>query len=89
MTNAIVVLQMKQNVNIEDPRNHSPESMVRLHHLLATGVSARPDANRSDFFEIEDGDQVFYIHLSPVTGRVILLATWTRRGSNGGGSSLS
>ena len=38
----------------------------------------KPDPCRSDFFELEDGNKVFYIHISPVNGKVLLLATWLK-----------
>lgn len=62
--------------NIEDPRGHSPETLQRLRRALASGVPAVPDARRPGFFEIQDGAQVFYIHISPATQQITLLATW-------------
>lgn len=72
---AVMVEQMLQ---IEDPRNHSIDTQDRLRHLLASGAPARPDEKRADFFEIDDHDQVFYVHVSKSTGKVTLLAVWTR-----------
>jgi hypothetical protein len=63
---------------IEDPRGHSPETVRRLRQALASGAPAVPDARRPGFFEIQSDDQVFYIHVSPVTQQVTLLATWSR-----------
>jgi hypothetical protein len=61
---------------IEDPRNHSDAIRDRLRHLLTTGAPARPDAKRASFFEIDDHDRVFYVHVSKFTGKVTLLAVW-------------
>ena len=63
---------------IEDPRRHSPETLLRLRQALACGAPAAPDARRPGFFEIQAHDQVFYIHVSPVTQKITLLATWAR-----------
>ena len=73
-----MVLRTHRQIEIESVRNHSEETVERLRQLVISGAAARPDAKRSDFFEIEDGNQVFYIHISPVNGKFLLLATWTR-----------
>jgi hypothetical protein len=69
---------IEQMLQIEDPRNHSTETQDRLRYLLASGAPARPDEKRADFFEIEDHDDTFYVHVSKTTGSVTLLAVWTR-----------
>jgi len=61
---------------IEDPRGHSPEIVERLRLALASGAPAIPEARRPGFFEVHADEHVFYIHISPVTQRIILLATW-------------
>jgi hypothetical protein len=63
-------------LEIETPRNHSPETQERLPHLLASGVTGSPDPRRPDFFEIEDKTRVFYIHIAETSGKVTLLAVW-------------
>jgi hypothetical protein len=62
---------------IEDPRGHSPEIVERLRQALASGVPAIPEARRPGFFEVHADEHVFYIHISPVTQRITLLATWS------------
>lgn len=66
------------DLQIQDPRGHSPETMRRLHQVLSSGAPAVPDARRPGFFEIQAGEQVFYIHISPATQKITLLATWAR-----------
>ena len=73
-----MILQLNQQPNIEDLRHHGPEAVEKLRRLLAYGAPAKPDPCRSDFFELEDGNKVFYIHISPVNGKVLLLATWLK-----------
>ena len=62
---------------IEDPRGHSREILERLRQALASGVPIIPEARRPGFFEVYADDHVFYIHISPVTQRITLLATWS------------
>jgi hypothetical protein len=71
-------LRLNQQLNIEDLRNHGPEAVEKLRQLLACGAPAKPDPGRSAFYELEDGNKVFYIYLSPVNGKILLLATWLK-----------
>jgi hypothetical protein len=73
-----MVLRLNQQPNIEDLRNHSAETVEKLRQLLAAGAPARPDPRRKDFYEVENCSRVFYIHISPVNGKVLLLATWLK-----------
>jgi hypothetical protein len=70
-------LELTPELEIEDPRGHSPETLRRLRQALASCARATPDGRRANFFEIQAEDQVFYIHLSPVTHKITLLATWS------------
>ena len=62
---------------IADPRGHSSEVVERLRQALASGAPVIPEARRPGFFEVYADEHVFYIHISPVTQRVTLLATWS------------
>jgi hypothetical protein len=73
-----MAVMIEQMLQIEDPRNHSSETQDRLRYLLASGAPARPDEKRVDFFEIEDHNHTFYVHVSKTTGSVTLLAVWNR-----------
>jgi hypothetical protein len=69
-------LRINERVSI-DNLNDSPMGIVdQLQELLASGVEARPDPKRRDFYEVEKSGQVFFIHTRPLSGRVMLLATW-------------
>ena len=48
---------------------------MRLALLLAGTVCVRL-TKRKDFYEVEGGSEVYYIHVSPVTGIIYLLAVW-------------
>lgn len=71
---------MTQQLEIEDLRNHSAETIEKLRYLLASGAPVQPDPNRKNFYEIGNCSQVFYIHIAPSNGKVWLLATWPKDG---------
>ncbi len=68
-------LRLGGDVIIEDLWNHSTENVAELRSLLARGVEAASERQRKDFYEIDGGFRVFYIHLCP-NGKVLLLAIW-------------
>jgi hypothetical protein len=71
-----MVLQMNEQSRIEDPRNYGPEVLNDLRNLLTEGASAQRDPRRENFYELENGESAFYIHISPVNGDIMLLARW-------------
>ena len=73
-----MAVMIEQMLQIEDPRNHSAETQDRLRQLLVSGAPARPDEKRADFFEVEDHNHTYYVHVSRTTGTVTLLAVWSR-----------
>ncbi|MCH8947531.1 MAG: hypothetical protein IH789_07860 [Acidobacteria bacterium] len=73
-----MVLRREKNLTIEDLRNHPAETIEKLRGLLTAGALAHADPRRPDFYELENGSQVFYIHVSPTNGKVLLLATWPK-----------
>jgi hypothetical protein len=73
-----MVMKLDHELNIEDPRHHSPERIETLRQLLAGGARVEADPKRSDFFEVESGTDVYYIHISPITGKILLLAAWSK-----------
>jgi hypothetical protein len=68
-------------VAIEDLRNHPPEVVVALGRILASGAQVTPDPKRSNFFEVQTDSLVYYVHISPVTGKILLLGTWPAEGA--------
>jgi hypothetical protein len=70
-----MILKMSGLLRIENLRHHPAEMVERLRSLLVTGVLAVADPHRKGFYDLEDGDRRFYVHLSP-TGTVLLLASW-------------
>ncbi len=73
-----MTLRLNQMLMIEDLRNHSPEIVEKLRQLLGSGTPATADPHRSHFYEVQNCSEVFYIHVSPNTGKVYLLATWKK-----------
>ena len=71
-------MKLDNELNIEDPRHHSQERVDTLRQLLAGGARVEADPKRSDFFEVESGSEVYYIHISPITGKIVLLAAWPK-----------
>lgn len=78
----------KKEMMIEDPRKHSPETVEALRRLLESDAAAQPDPKRPDFFELNNGAMTFYIHISPISGRVLLLAAWPSQPASKGNGSL-
>lgn len=72
---------LERELQIEDIRNHPARAVNELRDLLSSGAHLLPDPKRSGFYELHDNSTVYYIHVSPVTGKVILLATWPIRAS--------
>lgn len=71
-----MVMSWEPEVQIEDLRNHPAELVVRLRTLLTRGAHTNPDPNHPGFYEIESDCRVYYVHISPITGKILLLATW-------------
>ena len=70
------MIQVKEGARIENPREYEPGAVEHLRHLLAVGSLAQRDPHRENFYEIEGNSETYYIHISPVSGNVVLLAKW-------------
>ena len=71
-----MVMAQEREMQIEDVRNHPVETVTMLRNLLFSGTQVTPDPKRADFYELEDAGVVYYIHISPISGKILLLATW-------------
>ena len=65
---------------IEDLGNHLASTMICLGVLLAGTVNATPDPKRRCVYEIEGGSTVYYVYVSPSSGKISLLASWPKIG---------
>ena len=66
---------------IEDLRGHSAETLAALQKLLASEARVSPDPKRPGFYEVESDSLTYYIHVSPASGKILLLATWPNEGT--------
>ncbi len=73
------MLQINEGARIENPREYEAGAVHQLRCLLDAGHSAERDPRRENFYEVEGAGEMFYIHVSPVSGNVVLLAKWLRQ----------
>jgi hypothetical protein len=69
---------MKQRPAVDNLRNYPAEIIKELEELLLSGGSALPDPKRKGFYDLENYDRTFFIQISSITGKVVLLATWRK-----------
>lgn len=74
-----MLLQMTEGSRIENPRDYPVHAVEDLRDLLAMGSQAQRDPRRENFYQLENNKSAYYIHISPITGNVILLAKWSRQ----------
>jgi hypothetical protein len=74
-----MMIQIKGGAQIENPRQYEPGAVEHLRHLLEVGGPAERDPARDNFYEVEGNSETYYIHLSPISGNVVLLAKWLRQ----------
>jgi len=73
------VIQVKEGARIENPREYESGAVEHLQQLLEAGSPAQRDPQRENFYEIEANCENYYIHISPISGNVVLLAKWLRK----------
>jgi hypothetical protein len=73
-----MVLQLEHSPKIEALRSYPAGTLDHLGQLLAMGASARPDPRRDCFYEVESDSEVFYVHIAPGNGRVLLIGIWPK-----------
>jgi hypothetical protein len=74
-----LMIQINKGARIENPREYGPGAVEGLRVLLEVGIPARRDPHRENFYEMEGSCETYYVHLSPVSGNVVLLAKWLRQ----------
>jgi len=79
-----MLLRMEHLSGVENTRHYSPETIEELEQVLLAGGYASPAPRRKHFYNLLAHDRTFYIYISPVTGRVELLAAWLRPGCAAG-----
>jgi hypothetical protein len=73
-----MVLQLENAPRMETLRSYPAGTLDRLSQLLAMGAPARRDPRRDCFYEVESNSEVFYVHISPDNGRVLLIGIWSK-----------
>jgi hypothetical protein len=69
---------MKRLPGVDNLRNYPAEIIKELEELLLWGGSALPDPKRKGFYQLENYERAFFIQISTITGKVVLLATWRK-----------
>jgi hypothetical protein len=77
-----MVFRMTKVADIENPREYSSHTVEDLRQLLLAGGQAERDPRREHFYNLEGDKSAYYIHISPITGNVMLLAKWSRQPSD-------
>jgi hypothetical protein len=72
-------IQVESGARIENPREYERGAVEHLRHLLELGSSAQRDSRRQNFYDVNSHGESYYIHISPVSGNVVLLARWLRQ----------
>ncbi len=75
-----MLLRLDVNLTIDNLRDHPLETVEKLRQLLAEGALVHADPQRDGFYELHADDSVFYLHVSPYSGKVLLLAHWPKYG---------
>ena len=73
------MFEFKEGVKIENPRAYDRAAVEHLRQLLEMGRLPQRDHRRPDFYELEGEGETYYIHVSPVSGDVMLLARWVHQ----------
>src|SRR5712664_3364905 len=71
-------LRMKRLPGVDNLRNYPAEIIKEPEELLLSGGSALPDPKREGFYDLENYERTFFIQISSITGKVVLLATWRK-----------
>jgi hypothetical protein len=72
-----MILKVNGPFRIDNLRHYSSETVETLRSELVAGVTATADPHRKNFYDLEAGATIFYIHLNR-TGTVLLLACWRK-----------
>ena len=83
-----MVMCSERELKIEDLRNHSEEMVTHLRDVLARGANVIPDPKRPGFYEVKLHGELYFIYVSPNTGKVLLIAGWNREEALQGEASV-
>lgn len=69
----------RENIRIENARLYPAEVVNRLYAALLNGVELHADESRINFYDLNSEGRTYFIYISPLNGRVILIATWAQK----------
>jgi hypothetical protein len=73
-----MISTIKRTPAVQDLHNHSQEQISELRLLLELNAPAKADPRRPGFFELEGGQNIFYVFKYPTGEKVLLLGVWER-----------
>jgi hypothetical protein len=73
-----MLLQINDLPDVYNLRNYPAGIVKELEDLLLSGGPALPDPKRKGFYDLHNDKRTFFIYVSPVTGKAVLLASWLR-----------
>jgi hypothetical protein len=71
-----MLLKIDKPLIIDNLNRYPPEVVEQLEQLLASGVEARLDPARRNFYQVDHFERAFFFHAFPAGGKVMLLASW-------------
>src|SRR6202795_1263210 len=71
-------LRMKRLPGVDNLRNYPAEIVKELEELLRWGGSALPAPKRKSFFNIENNEGTFFLQISSITVKVVVVAAWRK-----------
>jgi len=69
-----MVMCLERELEIEDLGNHAQDVVGQLRDVLISGAIVTPDPKRMGFYEVKLREQLYYIYISPNSGKVLLIA---------------
>jgi hypothetical protein len=71
-----MLLKINEPLIIDNMNQYPAEVVEQLEQLLASGVEARLDPGRKNFYQVDHTGRAFFFHAFPAGGKVMLLASW-------------
>lgn len=72
----------REKIRIENARLYPAEIVDELRTALSKGTKLQADGARKHFYDVDYAGRTFFIHISPASGSVTLIATWVRERSS-------
>jgi hypothetical protein len=68
----------REDIRIENARLYPSAIVDQLRIALSNGAELHADESRRDFYELCTGLRTYFIYVSPASGNITLIATWTQ-----------